>query len=123
MCTGGRILHHLATNLERPNSTILFVGFQAEGTLGRILIDGAKKVRIMGKEFDVRAKIESIDAYSAHADRREILDWLNSFEVFPAKIFLCHGEHLATRALAETIKTEFETKVFIPEAGEACQLS
>jgi metallo-beta-lactamase family protein len=122
MCTGGRILHHLAHNLGRPDSTILFVGFQAEGTLGRMLIDGARKVRIMGKEFDVRARIESIDAYSAHADRREILDWLKSFEIFPVKIFLCHGEPLATRALGEMIKTEFETKVFIPITGTICQL-
>lgn len=123
MCTGGRILHHLVHNLERPNSTILFVGFQAEGTLGRMLIDGAKKVRILGKEFNVKARIESIDAYSAHADRREILDWLKSFDIFPVKIFLCHGEPLATRALGEMIKTEFETKVFIPITGTICQLS
>jgi metallo-beta-lactamase family protein len=118
MCTGGRILHHLAHNVDRPASTILFVGFQAEGTLGRALQDGAKKVRIMGKEFDVRARIESIDAFSAHADRNEILAWLRGFKKFPRRVFLSHGEPFASQALARTIKEEFDAEVSIAEKGK-----
>ncbi|MCJ7444911.1 MAG: MBL fold metallo-hydrolase [Methanotrichaceae archaeon] len=123
MCTGGRILHHLAHNLERPNSTMLFVGFQAEGTLGRMLQNGAKKVSIMGKEFDVKARIEALDSFSAHADRGEILKWLKGFKKFPHQVFVCHGEPLATQSLAQAIRDEFETEVSIPVARQVYRLS
>jgi metallo-beta-lactamase family protein len=119
MATGGRILHHLAHNIERPESTILFVGYQAEGTLGRQLINGARKVRIKGKEFDVRAKIESLDEFSAHADRGEIMQWLHRFQEFPRRVFLNHGEQSASQSLAEEISHEFGVEVIIPRLGEA----
>lgn len=118
MATAGRILHHLAHNLERPESTILFVGYQAEGTLGSQLRSGAKTIRVMGKQLDVRARIESLDEYSAHADRSEILQWLRGFEKFPSQIFLNHGEPDAAEALAKTIRQEFGAEVIIPRMGE-----
>lgn len=118
MCTGGRVLHHLVQNIERKNCTLLFVGYQAEGTLGRRLLDGARSIKIMDKQLDVRAKVKSLDAFSAHAGRGEILEWLRAFKKFPAQIFLNHGELNATHALAEAIRSEFDSEVIIPKAGQ-----
>jgi metallo-beta-lactamase family protein len=118
MATGGRILHHLIENIGRKENTILFVGYQAEGTLGQRLLSGSKNVRIMGKEVDVRAKIESLDGFSAHAGRSETLKWLRSFKKFPGTVFLNHGEPNATGALAEMLKQEFGAKVVIAKMGE-----
>lgn len=122
MCTGGRVLHHLVKNLERKNSTILFVGYQADGTLGRRLLDGAGTVRIMNKQLDVQAKIESLNAFSAHAGRNEALDWLRAFKKFPRLIFLNHGEQYATHAMADAIRSEFDSEVVIPERGQRFSL-
>jgi metallo-beta-lactamase family protein len=122
MCTGGRILHHLVHNLERKDCTILFVGYQAEGTLGRRLLDGAKTVYIMNRQLDVRASIESLDAFSAHAGRNEILNWLRAFKKFPSQVFLNHGEPYATQALAQTIKREHGSNVVIAEEGKRYKL-
>jgi len=77
MCTGGRIKHHLVTNISRRESTILFVGYQAVGTLGRLIVDGAKKVRILGQQYPVRAKIVQMHGFSSHADREELVRWLS----------------------------------------------
>jgi len=118
MCTGGRVLHHLVQNLERRDSTILFVGYQAEGTLGRRLFEGAKKVNIMNKQLEVRARIESLDSFSAHAGQSEILNWLRAFKKFPNQVFLNHGEPFAAQALSQAIKREFESNVIIAEAGK-----
>lgn len=123
MCTGGRVLHHLANNIERKNSTVLFVGYQAEGTIGRSLLDGAKKIQIMNRQFDVRARIESLDAYSAHAGRGEILGWLGQFKKFPEQVFLNHGEPYATQALANAIRREFDSNVVIPKVGQSFRLA
>jgi metallo-beta-lactamase family protein len=122
MCTGGRVLHHLVHNIERKNCTLLFVGYQAEGTEGRRLLDGAKTIKIMDKQFDVRARIASLDAFSAHAGRSEILNWLSAFKKFPSKVFLNHGEPNATEALAQGIRNEFGARVVIPKIMESYQL-
>jgi metallo-beta-lactamase family protein len=122
MCTGGRVVHHLAHNIERPDSTVLFVGYQAEGTTGRQLVDGAKHVRILGKDFDVRARIEVMDSYSAHADRSEIMAWLKLFRRFPRKVFLNHGEAPACSSLAEDIRKLFGAEVVVPALGETVEL-
>jgi len=122
MCTGGRVRHHLAQNLGREESTILFVGYQAEGTLGRQLRDGARTVRMFGKPFDVRAKIEVMDAYSAHADRSELLDWLDGFQRFPRSVFLVHGEPQALESLASAIRTRFDANVTVPRPGDRFEL-
>lgn len=123
MCTGGRILHHLIHNIERHESTILFVGYQAEGTIGRQLKDGAKSIRIMDKTYDVHAQIEVLDAFSAHADQFELLDWLKGFKSFPSKVFVNHGEATATTALAQKIRQEFRVEVYTPKVGDSFELS
>ncbi len=123
MCTGGRVLHHLIHNLERKDCTILFVGYQGDGTLGRRLLGGAKTISLMDKQFEVRARIESLDAFSAHAGQSEIMNWLRAFKKFPSQIFLNHGEPIAIEALAQVIRNEFGTKVIIPEIKESYQLT
>jgi metallo-beta-lactamase family protein len=104
MATGGRVLHHLKRRLPERRTTVLLVGYQAAGTRGRLLQDGAKEVRIHGQEITVRAHIETLDGLSAHADREEILRWLASFEQPPQDTYLVHGEEHAAAALAELIK-------------------
>ncbi len=122
MCTGGRILHHLIHNIERPESTIIFVGYQAEGTIGRQLRDGARSVRIMGKSYEVYAQIETLDGFSAHADQSELLDWLRGFSRFPEKVFVNHGENIPAATLAEKIRQEFEAEVYLPKMGDSVKL-
>jgi len=92
MCTGGRIKHHLVSNISRPESTILFVGYQAVGTLGRQIVDGDKKVRILGQMYPVRARIAKISGFSAHADRDELFKWLSGLQKPPKHLFVTHGE-------------------------------
>jgi metallo-beta-lactamase family protein len=113
MCTGGRIKHHLVNNISRPESTILFVGYQAVGTLGRHIVDGAKSVRIFGQQRAIRARIEQINGFSAHADKNELLRWLSRLEVNPRQIFLTHGEIKAAERFREflTEKTGFQASV------------
>ena len=107
MCEAGRIKHHLKHNLWRPESKVIFVGYQAPGTLGRRIADGAKKVKIFGEEIIVRAKIQVFDGFSGHADMNGLLDWLSSFKQGPKKVFLVHGEMKSI----ENLKTEIEEKL------------
>lgn len=104
MCTGGRIKHHLAHNISRPESTILFVGYQARGTLGRLIIEGKDEVRIHGVYHPVRAQIKQIHGFSAHADQRGLLKWLSFLEKPPLKVFLVHGDEEVIQVLAQEIK-------------------
>ncbi|HSL24021.1 MAG TPA: MBL fold metallo-hydrolase [Vicinamibacterales bacterium] len=106
MATGGRVLHHLATALRRPENTVLFVGFQAAGTRGRQLVDGARAVRIHGADVPVEARIARLDSMSAHADASEILRWLRNFRRPPTATYVVHGEPVATAALQQRIATE-----------------
>ena len=103
MCTGGRIKHHIANNIERPESVILFVGYQAKGTLGRHILQGAEHVRLFGQERDVMARIEKVNGMSAHADRGELLRWLKGLKTAPEKVFVIHGEEDATAAFSEYV--------------------
>jgi metallo-beta-lactamase family protein len=121
MCEGGRVRHHLCSNLPRADSTVLFVGFQAKGTLGRTIVDGARRVRISGHDVAVRAAIRRIDCYSAHADQGELLDWMARRRPIAGSLFLVHGEQAATHALSELVGTR-QGPVVIPEIGEAYQL-
>lgn len=114
MCTGGRIKHHLVQNISRPQSTILFVGFQAYGTLGRIILNGAEQVRIHGHMHNVRAQIEQIQGFSAHADKDALLRWLGYLKSAPQQLFLTHGEEAAALALADTIFEKFNWKAEVP---------
>ncbi len=113
MCTGGRIKHHLVTNISRPESTLLFVGYQAAGTLGRQIVDGAASVRIYGQPRPVKAHIARIQGFSAHADRNELLRWFSKLSVSPRHIFITHGEAGAADRFREllTDKTGFEASV------------
>jgi len=104
MCTGGRIKHHLANYIGEPEHLILFVGYQAIGTLGRLIVDGKETVRIHGKERVVRAQVEKINGFSAHADRNELLAWLTSLKHQPKKVFVVHGEFEASDEFARMIR-------------------
>lgn len=106
MASGGRITHHLLNRLPDPRSVVLFVGYQAEGTLGRRLVDGDKSVRILGEDVNVRASVEMIASLSAHADANEILSWLHAFESPPKQTFVVHGEPPASEALRTRIERE-----------------
>ncbi len=124
MCEAGRILHHLKNNIEDPSNTILFVGFQAEHTLGRKLVDGWTRVRIFGEEYDVRARIERIDGYSAHADRDELLDWVRpAIQQGNPRIFLVHGELESMQTLADALRSAGAHRVDIPKPGDRFESS
>jgi len=104
MCTGGRIKHHLVHNISNPQNTVLFVGYQASGTLGRHIVNGEKQVRIHGRQREVKACIEYMDSLSAHADRKALLKWLGTLNSPPKQIFLTHGEEHAALSLQQKIE-------------------
>jgi metallo-beta-lactamase family protein len=122
MADGGRILHHLEHRLPNQNNTVLFIGYQAEGTRGRALLEGKPLVKIHGLEIPVRAQIENISGFSAHADYNETLAWLMGFNRPPLKTFIVHGEADASTALAEKIKARLGWKVVIPKFNESFDL-
>ena len=115
MCTGGRIKHHLVNNIERPESTIMFVGYQAVGTLGRRIVEGEKEVRILGEKRQVNAKIVQIHGFSAHADKNELLDWLSALKNHPRHIFVVHGEAESAKSFGAYIHEKTGWKVTVPE--------
>lgn len=124
MCEGGRIRHHLLHNLHRRESTVLFVGYQAQGSLGRVLLDGAKAVRISGNDVQVRAQIRRIDNYSAHADQSELLDWVSHREPISGTLFLDHGEAEGLEAMRKELqKRETGLNVRLPKIGESYGLA
>ena len=118
MCEVGRIKHHLKHNLWNPNNTILFVGYQAPGTLGAKIVSGEKKVKIFGEEIAVNARIEYIEGYSVHADQEWLLNFVYSFITKPKHIFLVHGELEGQKVLKEKIQQTIEIPVTIPDYGE-----
>ena len=123
MCTGGRIKHHLVRNITRPESTILFVGYQAEGTLGRLILGGAKRVRIFGEELPVRARIERITGFSAHADRDELLRWASAQSTPPRQAFVVHGEPEVAAHFSATLAEKRGWKAVVPGPGDGVELS
>lgn len=116
MCTGGRIKHHLANNIGRKECAIIFTGFQANGTLGRRIVDGAKSVRIFGEEIPVRASVHTIGGLSAHADQSELLGWLRRFRRPPLHTFVVHGEARASSALRDAIERELKWQATVATA-------
>lgn len=121
MCEGGRVRYHLLANLDRRESTVLFVGFQAGGTLGRAILDGARRVRISGRDTAVRARIRKIDSYSAHADRTELKDWVLARRPVTGSLFLTHGEEASVAGLRALLEREMSS-IVTPEIGEVYEL-
>ena len=123
MCEAGRIRHHLVHNLFRRDSTVLFVGYQAAGTLGRVILEGAQRVRISGQDVMVRAAIRRIDSYSAHADQGELLDWIGERAPVAGSLFLVHGEQTALETLRDLAAPRVPgTAIQLPEIGESYDL-
>jgi metallo-beta-lactamase family protein len=122
MCEGGRIRHHLRYNISRPECAIVFVGFQAAGTLGRRIVDGAKSVRIFRETYPVRAKLFTINGLSAHADRDALLGWIGQFRRPPGQTWVVHGEPLAAEALKNGIVERFGWRAGVASAGQVVAL-
>lgn len=118
MCTGGRIKHHLINNISRENSAILFVGYQAKGTLGRIIVDGAKEVRIHGEIRKINAKIIKINGFSGHADKNELFRWLSNLKKPPKQVFIVHGETDSAVSFAQFLTDNKGWKATVPEYAD-----
>lgn len=122
MATAGRVRHHLKHNLWDPKNSVIIVGYQAEGSTGRKLVEGAKKVSLLGEEIKVEASIYSLQGFSAHADRTMLLNWIGHFKKFPKKIFLVHGEEKAITALKSEIENKWQANVHVPDLGDSVEL-
>jgi metallo-beta-lactamase family protein len=122
MITGGRIKHHLVREITRPESTLLFVGYQAAGTLGRQILDGVSPVRILGQSYPVRMKIEKIDGFSAHADMDDLQRWLSNFKSPPKHVFLTHGEEESILSLEDYLHSKRGWEVSAPTYMEEYSL-
>jgi len=118
MCTAGRIKHHLRRGLPRPQDAVMITGFQAEGTLGRRLVDGARRVRIFGDDVPVRASIHTLGGFSAHADQAALMAWLSAFNTPPKQTFIMHGEPGASQALADKVSSDLGWQVQLPQRSE-----
>lgn len=122
MCEAGRIRHHLKHNLWRPESTILFVGYQAMGTLGRTIIEGADEVKLFGEPIQVRAQIRQLVGMSGHADKDGLLDWLDGFREKPKKVFVVHGEDSVCIQFTECLRNEYGQRAYAPYSGSVFDL-
>jgi metallo-beta-lactamase family protein len=118
MCTGGRIKYHLVTNITRPESTILFVGYQAEGTLGRRIVDGDREVRILGQQYPVKAKVVQLHGFSGHADRDMLFRWLSALKTPPRQVFVVHGEESSARSFADFVTEQTGWQTSVPAYGD-----
>lgn len=121
MCEGGRIRHHLKHNLWRFECSVIFVGFQGKGTLGRKIVDGAKTVHILGEEIAVKASIYTINGFSAHADQAELIEWISFFKDSP-EVFIVHGEEEVSMVFSSLVNERFGLKTYVPEKGEMFML-
>jgi len=121
MCEGGRIRHHLKHNLWRFECSVIFVGFQGKGTLGRKIVDGAKTVHILGEEIAVKASIYTINGFSAHADQAELIEWISFFKDSP-EVFIVHGEEEVSMVFSSLVNERFGFKTYVPEKGEMFML-
>jgi metallo-beta-lactamase family protein len=115
MLTGGRMLNYLETQAQNPNNTLLFVGYQAEGTRGRKLLEGDKELKVFGKLVPFKMEVIEIEGLSAHADHAELLDWLSKIKEKPEKIFIIHGEKEGAEALQKGIKETYNWDCDIPQ--------
>ncbi len=122
MCTAGRVKHHLAQYIDHPDCTILFVGYQGTGTLGRQILDGRRDVRLLGRMRRVKAQVGRIEGFSGHADRTMLLGWLRHFAAPPQQVFITHGEEEAALALAQRIRDEFHWNATVPEYQQIVEI-
>ncbi len=122
MCSGGRILHHLKNNIWRPECHLLIVGFQAYGTLGRRIVDGAETVKLWGDEYRVRINVHTVGGLSAHGDQADLIDWYKAFENKPP-VFLVHGERKAQNVLAKKMRKELNAPVVVAEHGQKVEIN
>ncbi|MCR4788609.1 MAG: MBL fold metallo-hydrolase [Lachnospiraceae bacterium] len=122
MCEAGRIRHHLKHNLWRRECTILFVGYQAEGTLGRLIVDGIDEVKLFGEPIKVEAKITTLAGLSGHADKNGLIEWITAFEEKPRKVFVVHGEDSVCKNFVETLQVEYGIKAYAPYSGTVFNL-
>jgi metallo-beta-lactamase family protein len=122
MATAGRILHHLKARLPERQNTVLLIGYQAEGTRGRTILEGKPTVKIHGQQVPINAKVENISGFSGHGDYSEILAWLLAFNKAPEKTFIVHGEEEASQAMADHIRDKFGWNIILPEYGETYQI-
>lgn len=123
MCEAGRIRHHLKHNLWRPECTILFVGYQSVGTLGRAIVDGATEVKLFGESIQVRAQIKKLTGMSGHADKNGLIDWISGFETKPKKVFVVHGEDSVCTSFTECLKIEYGQRAYAPYSGTIFDLT
>jgi metallo-beta-lactamase family protein len=122
MATGGRIKHHLANNIFKPESTVVFVGYQAAGTLGRLIVDGVKVVRIHGKQYPVNARITQLEGLSAHADRDELLKWISRLSATPKHVYITHGEQKSAEDFSIFLHEQTGYEVSVPSYGDIVKL-
>lgn len=123
MMEAGRILHHLKNRIEDPRTTVLVVGFQAENTLGRKLVDGQREVRVFGEMYSNRARVEQLSGFSGHADQADLLSWVGSMSKKPRQTFLVHGEGDAQTVLAQKLHEQYDISVEIPDRGQSFEVN
>jgi metallo-beta-lactamase family protein len=123
MCTAGRILHHLRHNLWRPETSVLFVGYQAEGSLGRRLVEGADEVKIFGETIAVKARIATINGFSGHAGQTELVEWFDSLAGSHPRLVITHGEDKSRKALAKIINERYHVRPVLPTEGQTIELN
>ncbi len=122
MVTGGRVLTYLKQLVDNPTTSIVLVGYQAEGTRGRLLQEGAHEIKLFGKYYPVSAKVHQIESLSAHADQKELLDWMSEIKNIPEKVFLIHGEATAADTLRVKIQDTYQWRVYIPKLYESIEV-
>jgi len=122
MCTGGRILHHFRHNLALPNTTVLFVGYQGAGSLGRMIVDGKETVKIFGESIPVRASVHTFGGLSGHAGQTDLLNWLDPLTASGPRIFLTHGEERGRKPLGKLIKERYKLRVDYPALNETIEI-
>lgn len=122
MCTGGRILHHLRHNLWRPETAVIFVGYQAQGSLGRRIVNGAEEVRIFGETIAVNAEVATINGFSGHADQSELVEWFDSLSASQPRLILTHGEKKSRKALASIFEERYGVETSLPKFNETISI-
>jgi metallo-beta-lactamase family protein len=122
MCNGGRILHHLSYNIENPNTHVLIVGYQSNGSIGRRLVEKAKKISIFREEKIVRANVHTLNGFSAHAGQTELLEWFSHLAPAKPKVVITHGEDGPRSALAGLIKKQYKINAMLPKIGDIVEI-